>query len=187
MKKLIIGLLSIIFIGQIAVAQPVSDHAVIPVAITVQSVLRLNVRSGGNIEFVFTTINQITNGIPTGAAYTTVFDIASSINWDLDISTDAGTFINDNGVPLALTSVNLIVTGAGLGNNTTTAFVAATQLPAIITEMLSYDGSGNNIGNAALNSFNLGWACGTNPSTTIAGTPPGRYTVNVLLSLRAAN
>ncbi len=190
MKKIILGFLSIIFVGQIAMAQPVSDHAVIPMAITVQSVLRLNVKSGGNIEFVFSTINSITNGIANTAAYNTTFDVAATQNWDVFIGTDNANFVSDEGATLTIAHVSLFVDGVGINAaRTSTPFGAAGVLVQGPTPLLEWVGGApnTNVGNAVLNAFTIHWASGVAPATTMVGTAPGRYAVNVYLSLVAAN
>lgn len=187
MKKVIIGFLSIIFIGQIAVAQPVSDHAVIPMAITVQSVLRLNVRSGGNIEFVFSNITTILSGIANTTAYNTTFDVASTLNWDVLMGTDAATLTSDEGAAIPLDHINFYMSGGGINvARTSTPFPVANPalLTNVTTPILEWVGGLNtNVGNAAANTFIINWAAGIAPSPAMTGTAPGRYTVNVYLSL----
>jgi hypothetical protein len=96
MKKVLVGFLSLVFMGQVAFAQPVSDNAVIPMGITLSSVLRLNVVSGGNIEFVFASVNDFQNGL-AGDMYRTNLTVESSTDWGLsvyanDFAGSAGTF-----------------------------------------------------------------------------------------------
>ncbi len=71
-------------------AQPVHDVAVIPVAVTINTTMRLNVVSGGNVEFVVNTIEQYQNGITNpnvgGAVdriHDTRFTVASSRDFDV--------------------------------------------------------------------------------------------------------
>ena len=55
MKKLFITLvLSATFLGA-SFGQAVADQGVIPVSVTLNQILRLNVTSGGNINFVINT------------------------------------------------------------------------------------------------------------------------------------
>ncbi|RMG77246.1 MAG: hypothetical protein D6707_11385 [Bacteroidetes bacterium] len=66
MKKIIYAASALLLtIGSISAskAQAVSDRAVIPVAINLNQVLRLHVWNGGNIEFVFNTIDDYRNGL----------------------------------------------------------------------------------------------------------------------------
>ncbi len=194
MKKVILGFLSIFFLGQLAIAQPISDHAVIPMAITVQSIMRLNVKSGGNIEFVFSKISDITNGIGNSAAYDTYFDISASQDWDLQIGTDAATFLNEAGASILLNRVELQVDDALTSTrfadaDVISAFNAAPAAlqngPIDLITWVAGGTNGTNVGSAAENTFVVHWQCGVNLAARITGSVPGRYTVNVYLSLVA--
>lgn len=46
-----------------AFGQAVKDRNVIPVAVSLNQVLRMTITNGGNIEFVFNTIEDYKNGI----------------------------------------------------------------------------------------------------------------------------
>lgn len=215
MKKVLLGFLSLILIGQIAYSQPVSDNAVIPMGITLSSVLRLNVVSGGNIEFVFASVNDFQNGL-AGDMYRTNLTVESSTDWGLslyasDFAGSAGAFgvgivdygIEDNGSnnPLSavavaiaggkatLSNVGALYTGVGTG--------AFDQLTNTGVQVLQYTGDGND-GIAADNNFYIRWRCGVGPTSTIApnnsgatlindwaGTGPGRSSTNVLITLTA--
>ncbi|MFN8258738.1 MAG: hypothetical protein U0W24_23825 [Bacteroidales bacterium] len=177
--------------GQIAVAQPVSDHAVIPVAVTIQSVLRLNIRSGGTIEFVFNNVDAITNGIPNSPAYDTRFDIAATQNWDLFIGTEDAFLTSDEGVDIPVDHIALYVDGDILANRTSSTNYAAPDVlqlgPIALLELDAALGS-SNVGIPSDNEFTIHWSCGDNATTgatAMTGTNPGRYTVNVYLSLQA--
>ena len=82
MKKVSLFLLGMVM-GLALLAQPVVDNAIIPVAVNLNSILRLNVTSGGNIEFTVSTIDQYNNGIATGPRYYTDFTVASSVDFDV--------------------------------------------------------------------------------------------------------
>jgi hypothetical protein len=82
MKKLTLLIAGLILFTTTSFGQ-IDDRAVIPVAVTLNSILRLNVTSGGNIEFNFNTLDDYQNGIATSAAYQTKFNVASSVNWDV--------------------------------------------------------------------------------------------------------
>lgn len=212
MKKVIIGVLSLIFAGQVALAQPVSDNAVIPMGITLSSVLRLNVVSGGNIEFVFNSIADFQEGL-YGDMYRTNFTVASSTDWSLsayasDFSGSAGNFgvgivdycIQDNGTgdiydsdPGATNGRGSYYAGASIyaapGDGD---FVALTNASVVV---LSPNADGND-GVAADNNFYIRWRCGVGAAPTVApagpslindwaGTGPGRSSTNVLVTLTA--
>ncbi|MFP4605983.1 MAG: hypothetical protein ACLFNJ_11450, partial [Bacteroidales bacterium] len=87
MKKLIVLLLVVFFgVNLQSFSQAVDDRAVVPVSVTLNSILRLNVESGGNIEFNFNTLEQYENGISgidQDDQYSTKLTIASSVDWDL--------------------------------------------------------------------------------------------------------
>lgn len=212
MKKVLVGFLSLVFMGQVAFAQPVSDNAVIPMGITLSSVLRLNVVSGGNIEFVFASVNDFQNGL-AGNMYRTNLTVESSTDWGLSVSASdfagsAGNFgvgiidyaIEDNA------STNVIVDAvAGAGakrtlNNLTTLYTGVgtgvfRQLDNAAFLVLQETGDGND-GIAADNNFFIRWRCGVGPGSTILpngaslindwpGTGPGRSSTNVLITLSA--
>ena len=83
-KSILAGAVALIIAGS-AIAQPVSDRAVIPIGVTLVQILRIHVINGGNIEFVFNDINDYKVGIANGG--TTFYDsqvvIASSTDWVL--------------------------------------------------------------------------------------------------------
>lgn len=97
MKKVILLAGAALMMGLGASAQPVSDRAVVPMAINLNQVLRLRVIDGGNIEFVFNTIEEYrlgfsgdvaTSGSSNNAAtedfYRTTIEVTSSTTWHLD-------------------------------------------------------------------------------------------------------
>jgi len=189
-------------------AQPVSDRAVIPVAVTLNQVLRLNITNGGNIEFVFNQIGQYESGINSGGGtagsatfYNTEFDIASSTRWELDMGAEDATFLGTDDVAntLALDNVGfqLVATGVHTTANTitdpATAFAGVIALPAFATTMIGSNSvAGNsNAGDENDNVFRIEWRAGTTEGTMNA-TPlidqvpspnPDRYVTNVLLDL----
>ncbi len=93
MKKLTILITAVLFSITGVFSQPVSDSGVIPVGVTLNSILRLNITSGGNLEYVVNTIDQYTNGIAQNARYDTHFTVASSVDFDVTLTADAATFI----------------------------------------------------------------------------------------------
>jgi len=190
MRKILLGFLALFLAGQVAIAQPVSDNAVIPMGITLSSVLRLNVVSGGNIEFVFNSIAQFQEGL-YGDMYRTNLTVASSTDWSLDVyaSNDftgsAGTFgvgivdfcPEDNGGantvvdadPGLLGGVGTWFAGGGAVYTipTTGDFIALTNGAVTV---LSPNTDGND-GVAADNNFFLRWRCGVGAAPVIG--PPG--------------
>jgi hypothetical protein len=213
MKKVLLGLICFITLEIGVYAQPVSDNAVIPMGITLTSVLRLNVISGGNIEFVFTSVYDFQNGL-AGDMYRTNLTVESSTNWALslyasDFSGSAGT------IPIGVvdycfednTSGNALVTAVQApGTKNTLCNVANLyvlpgdgtfiQLTNGSFQAMVQTGDGND-GVAADNNFYIRWRCGVGPGSAItpnnSGAPlinntvavPGRSSTNVLVSLSA--
>ncbi len=179
MRKIILGLLLVLFLGQIAQAQPVKDVAVIPMGITIQSIMRLTITKGGNIEFVFNSADDIQNGVPSafGTNYETKGIISSSRNWNLDLRVDEANFIGEDGSTLALNVVDFEVTTPPNTVPSTT-----TVLQQEISKLLE-----NNGGNIGTNlEFGIKWRCGkANPIP--GATVSQRYSANIILTLVAAN
>jgi len=198
MKKVLLGLFILIG-GQAAMAQPVSDNAVIPVSVTLNSILRLTVVTGGNIEFVVNTIDQYTTGIANAPRYTTNFTVASSVNFNVELSTEDASFMGtDNPASgmllgnVAYTTVkNTASTGADPANWTLQGITALAQPAAVIV-----NGSGvgvNSAGSTTQNNFDIQWELGTAGAQTASGLgsllsqsiAPDRYVTNVYLQLIA--
>ncbi len=185
MKKIILGLLSVLFFGQITQAQPVNDMAVIPMGITIQSVMRLTITKGGNIEFVFNSASDMTNGIPSGgfnSSYETTGIVSSSRNWDLNLRVDESQFMGEDGAHnLPLNVVELQVSTTALN---TDAMPGAIALNGTIDDLLKPSTSLDNFGTGL--PFTIQWQCGhTNkiPGATVSQ----RYSANIILTLAAAN
>src|SRR6056297_2817328 len=91
MKKYVfLFLLSILAYNASSYAQAIDDRAVIPVAVTLNSILRLNVKSGGNIEFKFNTLDQYGEGITNSTEYDTKITVASSVNFRVAMYAEDG-------------------------------------------------------------------------------------------------
>ena len=92
MKKLSLSLIAVVLALTTAFSQPISDMGIIPVGVTLNSILRLNVTGGGNLEYSVSTMQQYLTGIPAGAPYYTTFTVASSVEWSLDLYSDNANF-----------------------------------------------------------------------------------------------
>ncbi len=92
MKKFIL-IFAILLSGKLSFGQMVSDQAVVPVSVTLNSILRLTVTSGGNIVFVFNTIAQYTGGIVATPRTTTTFQVSSSRAYKVTLDPENDTFI----------------------------------------------------------------------------------------------
>jgi hypothetical protein len=119
------GLLMIAFIG---FSQAVKDRQVIPVAVNLNQVLRMTITNGGNIEFVFNSIDDYRLGLSADVAtslsanasvaeafYQTDFTVASSTRWSLTYGSEEATFIGtDNPInTLALNNVGFDLDESG--------------------------------------------------------------------------
>ncbi len=191
MKKLTISFLAVIFSIGAAFSQPVSDQGVIPVGVTLNSILRLNIVSGGNIEYVVNTIGQYSGGIAPQAMYETHFTVASSVNFDVTLQADEATFIGVDDATHLISLENLgytVATTAGAGS---TLLGALTTLTAAQQNIITP--STGNAGNILQNVFSLQWELATGnvigAQTVAVGTllaqsiPSDRYVVNVILEL----
>lgn len=116
MKKFLV-VAALLLTVQMSFGQAVTDNAVIPVSITLNSILRLSVTSGGNIQFVVNTIDQYENGIPNSSQYTTTFQVASSRNFEVNLGAEDQTFIGleTGSTSLALDNVGYTMGGTGSG------------------------------------------------------------------------
>jgi len=188
----IVGMLAITVVG---FSQAVKDRQVIPVAVNLNQVLRMTIVNGGNIEFVFNSIDDYENGI-SGAAgnagdefYVTDFTVASSTRWELTFGSEQATFIgtDDPTSTLLLDNVgyDLVATGvhqfdAGLGADPATALWSPTTLGGTVTAGLGpypldlitdNTVATANAGSGADNAFQMIWRCGT-VEVDATATPP---------------
>lgn len=183
-----------------AYAQPVSDRAVIPVAVTLNQILRLNVTDGGNIEFVFNTIDNYKNGISNTAFYDTDFNVASSTNWSLDMGSEGATFFgtDDPTNTMALNAVCYQIAVAGtytLANNyaePTSAISGFVDLATSATVITEGGVNGFNGGDITDNAFTINWEAGTTNCGINTGATdnmlsdnitPDRYVTNVTMDI----
>lgn len=119
-----------LLIGVTAFAQAVKDRNVIPVAVSLNQVLRMTITNGGNIEFVFNSIDDYKNGISSEAAsaaanpaatvgmYKTDFTVSSSTRWALTYGAEEASFLGTDNAATALALDNVGFTITNLGANT---------------------------------------------------------------------
>lgn len=199
MKRLILPLLGILLYANTSFAQGIDDRAVIPVSVTLNSILRLNVVSGGNIEFNFNTLSDYQNGISNSSNYNTVFTVASSVDWNVEMYTEDATLVGtDNaGTPntLALDNIGYHITSVTAAANydipaiDPTAPLGLNNTPGTI--LVGYNGTTSNAGGVETNNFTIHWECGTTPAGgTMAATSileqqaaADRYATNIFLIL----
>ena len=118
----------LLFSGLTVFGQAVRDRNVIPVAVNLNQVLRMTITNGGNIEFVFNSIDDYKKGLSSEAAsasqnpaatlgfYKTDFTVSSSTRWELMYGAEEPTFIGtDNpAVTFPLNNVGFTITNNGL-------------------------------------------------------------------------
>ena len=185
MKKKIIFVVGMLAITIVGFSQAVKDRQVIPVAVNLNQVLRMTIVNGGNIEFVFNSIDDYENGI-SGAAgnagdnfYVTDFTVASSTRWALTYGSEQATFIGtddpintlllDN-VGYELVSNGVHTFDAALGVNPLVELWSPTTLGGTVVaglipypQILITDNTTAvaNAGSGADNAFQMIWRCGT--------------------------
>lgn len=114
--------------GATLFAQAVKDRNVIPVAVNLNQVLRMTITNGGNIEFVFNTIDDYKKGLSsqaasgaqnplgtTGSFYKTDFTVSSSTRWQLNYGAEQASFLGtDNpATTFALDNVGFTISHPG--------------------------------------------------------------------------
>jgi len=194
MKKLFLISMAIITVT-FAKAQPVSDIAIIPIGVSLNSILRLQVVSGGNVEFVVNTIAQYTAGIPSSPATTTTFTVASSVNYEVNLYAESDLTGNDIGLTIPAANIGYLTTLTGTGAPANYVIAGAVKplligkgavggVTAIIKNAVGFSIAGN----TAANTFTIAWSL-ANGHGGSAGTllsqniTPDRYAVNAFLDL----
>jgi hypothetical protein len=188
----------------------IDDKAVVPVAVTLNSILRLNIESGGNIEFVFNTLSQYSSGIVNSDQHDTKISIASSSDWDLDMYAEDdqlyGTSIDTaggvTGNSLELNHIGYwveIATGASI-TTTEVGLLGSQSAPAGLENtartIINLKTNQHNAGDINQNQFIINWECGTQKdgnatsamnSTSLLDVQTGadRYATNVYFILRS--
>jgi hypothetical protein len=193
MRKLLFTL-ALAVLSQVSFGQAVNDQAIIPVSVTLNSILRLTVVSGGNIDFVVNTIDQYTNGINNGgsdARWQTNFTVSSSQDFDVTLAAEDATLMgqDDPGhtMPLDNIGFDLTATGGVVGTNWTLPLLV---LPLTNGQQFIVTGAaGASAGDATQNDFTIQWRLGTGEggmnglSLLEQSLSPDRYITNVFLEL----
>lgn len=194
MRKLLFTL-ALAVLSQVSFGQAVNDQAIIPVSVTLNSILRLTVVSGGNIDFVVNTIDQYTSGINSGGAdarWQTNFTVSSSQDFDVTLQAEDATLFgqDDPGHTMLLKNIGFDLTESGLGADPGNWALPGDVLPltngpqSIVTGVV-----GASAGDATQNNFTIQWRLGTgegtmNSSSLLAQSlTPDRYITNVFLEL----
>lgn len=193
MKKLLISFVALALTFSVN-AQAVSDNAVIPVSVSLTGILRLNVVSGGNIEFMVNTLDQYTNGIANTTRTTTKFSVSSSTDFNVTLQTEDATFIgvDDPSNTMTLDNVSYVIETAGgvAGTDYTTPATSPADIQHLTSSAVNIveGATGHSAGNAAKNSFLIRWSL-NNPNPASAGSllaqsiKPDRYSTNVFLTV----
>lgn len=180
MKKFLV-VAALLLTVQLSFGQAVNDQAVIPVSVTLNSILRLNVVSGGSINFVVNTITQYSGGIASAPRYYTTFTVASSRAFNVNLVSESGTFIGrDAGLGMPLANVGYTIASTGTGSPTlpaTMPIVLKSTDQVIVTSVA---------GGIAANRYQIQWELAT---PAILGATDGLGAANTLLvqSLPADN
>ncbi|MFN3554769.1 MAG: hypothetical protein ACK4VN_02260 [Bacteroidales bacterium] len=199
MKKLTILFAGLFLCATASFGQAIDDRAVIPVAVNLNSILRLNVTSGGNIEFNFNTLADYTTGIANSAGYTTRFTVASSVNWNVFIYAEdaamTGTDLASATPELEVGYIGYQIVGEGLfpiGDLDAPSNGVVTPLNANPSTLLvGFDGTPN-AGDVAQHAYAIRWECAT-PAVLAAASlvnmleraaAADRYSTNVFLTLQ---
>jgi hypothetical protein len=194
MKKLTLSLIAVILALTTSLAQPVSDMGIIPVGITLNSILRLNITGGGNLEYSVNTMTQYTNGILPAPAYVTTFTVASSVHFSVDLYSDAANFtgVSGGGNVMPVGNLGYILTETGSGIPATNWIILATIQAVTNAPVRIINGAGlPSAGDITQNSFVLSWelatvnlrAVSTLSSLLTQNLASDRYVANVVLEL----
>jgi len=178
MRKLFFAA-AMLLLSQAGFGQAVKDNAVIPVSITLNSILRLTVTSGGNIQFVVNTIDQYTNGIANSAQYTTNFVVSSSRDFNVTLGAEDASFIGlETGGTMDLAFLRFTMGGTGGG-----ALPGIQELSDLTTTPITV--VSNTAGGNLL--YEIHWELGTTGGTAgsllAANLPADIYVTNVFLNL----
>ncbi len=206
MKKFVLLMLAVLLGYQVtSFAQAVDDRAVVPVSVTLNSILRLNIESGGNVEFNFNTLEQYKNGISgigTNDQYSTKITIASSVDWDLEMGAEDGSLISTDDTTSGAGSMDLgyityEVQYTGSDYSTGEITIPTSSGPSELKQISSsteviQKGSASNAGDINKNQFRIDWACGSmadNATDNLIGSSltGGRYSTNVFFKLKPHN
>lgn len=165
MKKLVLGAAMLLF-AHMGFGQAVNESTIIPVSVTLNAVSRLNIESGGNIKFVFTSIGDYNTGFDgsSEAIYTTTVSVASSRNFSVNMYSEAANFLPTDNAANIFSIDNLEYQLAWLGATPPLSYTSIwTQMnsaPTLIIDNTT-DGNGGLAGDGTENRFTIHWKIGT--------------------------
>lgn len=196
MRKLVLGAAMLLF-AQMGFGQAVSEYAIIPVSVTLNSVFRLTVVSGGNIEWVVNSIEQWDGGIDADARYETNFTVSASRDFSVILRPEDDDFLGQDNPAntLSLDNVGYMIRYEGVGGVEGTSW----NIPSIADAEVKVPVAGGEIiiegldeeaaGDAAKNNFVIEWRLGTSEDLMNALSllqqkiPTDRYVTNMFLEL----
>jgi hypothetical protein len=185
MRKLLLGAAMLLF-AQFSFGQAVADQAVIPISVTLNSILRLTIVSGGNIQFVVNTIDEYENGIVTSARYQTTFNVASSRDFDVLLNAESATFFGTDDIAntMPLNNVGFQCdddAGGTNGNFGADGDMAGLQQAQF--DLILGRGAGGSVDNQFIIMWELGTSAGTMNGSSLLSQSlnPDNYVTNVFL------
>ena len=206
MKKIKTLFLGLVLVSGTLMAQPVADRAVVPVAVTLNQILRMNIIDGGHIEFVFNTITNYEQGLANSAFYDTQFNVAASMPWRLNIYSESATLVgtDDPGLTMSLDHVGFTISATGnntFGNelvdvstyNAASSALLSTATTTVVGSTSSFGGTSLNTGDVDDNIFTINWEVGTGGGNTNQtslmdmGYMADRYVTNVFFELATSS
>ena len=192
MKKIKLLLLAVLLSVTTAFAQPVSDMGAIPIGVSLNSILRLNVLKGGNIEFVVNTFDQFNKGIGNSPAYDTHFTVASSTDFDVRIEAETALLYGQLDVAheMDVKNIGYIITEEGSYADPANWDLQDALTALTSTSALIVTGTTSSAGTAAQNHFVINWelatanvlALGTLGTLLAQDLETDRYVVNVFIN-----
>lgn len=186
MKKFLLSVCALGF-ALCSNAQAVVDNAVIPVSVNINSIMRMNVVSGGNIEFAFNTIDQYTNGISNSTRYDTKFTVASSIDFQVAMYTEDATLVGaddaNNTMDPSLIGYKIESTGSADPDESVDDWEGLDNASSDSHYIVKAAG-----GDISANAYTIHWSCGdegegASGSILEANLSPDRYSTNIFLVL----
>lgn len=186
MKKIrmtIMSLVAVLF-ASVAFGQAVSDNAVIPVGVTLNPVLRINVVEGGNIQFVLSTLDDYKLGVSNdytaqGEFHDTRFEVASSVDYTVTMTPESELTGVDHGSTINMSYLGYHIEELGAYNTTSylslePSGVETVQEIAAGVTIIQPNAAGynSNAGDADDNEFWLHWEFATSSLVSSAFVAP---------------
>ncbi len=174
MRKILLGA-SLMLFSMFSFGQSVVDNAVIPVSVTLNSILRLSVTSGGNIQFVVNTITDYTSGITNTNQYDTQFTVHSSRNFHVRLGAEDANLIGlETGTNMNLSNLRYTMTGPVGGGHLVPIQDLTAALVNVVTRL-----AGGGL------AYTINWELATPPNASLLSQnlPADIYVTNVYLNL----